>query len=63
MFAKFGQENSKPEYFIIPFMIFNTIKERREFFYRHMPPVITQQLVPGEWKEKWALMKLFLLEE
>ena len=62
-FSEFGRENSKPEYFVIPFMIFNTSRENREFFYRHMPPVITQQLVPGEWKEKWSLMKPFLLEE
>ena len=62
-FAEFGKENSKPEYYVIPFMIFNTAKPNREFFYRHMPPVITQQLVPGEWKEKWKSMKPFLLEE
>jgi hemerythrin-like domain-containing protein len=62
-FAEFGRENSKPEYYVVPFMIFNTPKENREFFYNHMPPVVTQQLVPGEWKEKWQSMKQFLLEE
>jgi hemerythrin-like domain-containing protein len=62
-FAEFGRENSKPEYYIVPFMIFNTTKPNREFFYRHMPSIVTQQLVPGEWREKWTSMKPFLLEE
>ena len=62
-FAEFAKDNTKPEYYVIPFMIFNTAKPNREFFYRHMPPVVTQQLVPGEWKEKWISMKPFLLEE
>lgn len=62
-FGAFGQENSKPEFYVVPFMIFNTPKENREFFYHHMPPVVTGELVPGPWKEKWGSMKPFLLEE
>lgn len=61
-FAAHSQTIAKPDYLVVPFLLFNLEKEERAQFSRALPPVVTEQLVPGVWKEKWASMRPFLLD-
>jgi len=60
--AQYGQEHAGPPYLTVPFMLYNLPAEDRAILAQAMPPVVTQQLVPGEWKEQWAPMSPFLLD-
>lgn len=60
--AQYGQEHAGPGYLTVPFMLYNLPAEDRAILAQAMPPVVTQQLVPGEWKEQWAPMAPFLLD-
>jgi hemerythrin-like domain-containing protein len=62
MFAQHGMEHAGPNYLIVPFMLYNLSAENRAILSQAMPPNVTQQLVPIEWKEKWAPMLPFLLD-
>jgi hypothetical protein len=56
-----SQKNSGPDFLVVPFLLYNLPLEHRSLFAKAMPPVVTEQLVPGAWKEKWQPMKPFLL--
>ncbi len=56
-----GMKTSQPDYLLVPFMLYNLSDEDRERFSRFLPPVLTQQLIPIVWKDKWASMEQFLL--
>jgi hypothetical protein len=43
-------------------MLFNLSPQDRAAFAQAMPPVVTEQLVPVAWRDKWAPMKPFLLD-
>jgi hemerythrin-like domain-containing protein len=60
-FMEHTQKNTGPDYLMVPFLLFNLPPEKRSFFAGEMPPVVTQELVPIVWKEKWAPMQPFLL--
>ena len=62
MFAKHSQEHSGPDFLVVPFLLYNLPPEPRAMMAAAMPSVVTQQLVPGAWYEKWAPMKPFLLD-
>jgi hemerythrin-like domain-containing protein len=62
MFMEHTQQHTGPDYLMVPFLLHNLPKEKRSFFAGEMPPIVTQQLLPGAWKEKWAPMQPFLLE-
>lgn len=57
----YAQRNSGPDYLVVPFMLHNLEPADRAAFSSKLPPVVTQQLVPVAWKEKWAPMEPFLL--
>ena len=62
-FAKHSQEHATaPDYLMVPFMLFNLSAEERAIMAQAFPPIITQELVPVAWKEKWAPMAPFLLD-
>lgn len=62
LFAEHTMTNSKPDFLVVPFMIFNLPPEQRNVFTAGMPEVVTEQLVPVAWKEQWSPMTPFLLE-
>ena len=62
LLARHSQEHSGPDYLILPFALSNLPPEQRAIFSQSLPPMVTQQLVPVVWKEKWAPMQPFLLE-
>jgi hypothetical protein len=56
-----AQQHTVPDYLIVPFLLYNLPPDKRTFFAGEMPPVVTEQLVPVAWKDKWAPMKPFLV--
>jgi hemerythrin-like domain-containing protein len=61
-FAQHSQEHTGPDYLVVPFMLYNLVPEHRAILSQAMPPMVTQQLVPVVWKDKWEIMKPFLLD-
>jgi len=60
--SQHAQQHSGPDYLVIPFILYNLNPKDRAVMMAAMPPVITQELLPGPWKEKWAAMQPYLLE-
>jgi hypothetical protein len=58
---KHSQQHSGPDYLVVPFLLRNLPPDRRAFFARSMPAVVTRLLLPIVWKRKWAPMRPFLL--
>jgi hemerythrin-like domain-containing protein len=61
-FVEFFQEHSGPEYLVGPFVLYNLSPEDRRVVAQGLPDIVTKQLIPIEWKDKWAPMQPFLLE-
>ena len=61
--SRYSQERLSPTYLVVPFLLFNLSPAERRVFSANMPPVVTQELVPQVWKEKWLPMQSFLLVE
>jgi hemerythrin-like domain-containing protein len=61
LFAQYSQEHSGPDYLVMPFFLFNLPAQERALLSHEVPEIVTQQLVPVVWKEKWAPMAPFLL--
>jgi len=59
--AQHGMAHSGPDYLVAPFLLHNLEPEDRAYMAAEMPPIISQELVPVVWKDKWAPMKPFLL--
>jgi hemerythrin-like domain-containing protein len=62
LFAAHHRQHAQPDHLVIPFTLFNLPPERRAIFTDQMDPDVMEQLVPVEWKDKWAPMIPFLLE-
>ncbi len=61
LFMEHNQQHAKPDFLVVPFLLYNLPPEQRSAFAEAMPPVVTEHLVPVLWKEKWEPMKPFLL--
>jgi hypothetical protein len=61
LFLDHTRQLTGPDYLILPFLIYNLEPRLRAIFAAEMPPIVTEQLVPVVWKEKWAPMQPFLL--
>lgn len=61
-FAKHSQEHVGPPYFALPFVLYNLASSDRVEMAARLPKELIDELIPGEWKEKWAPMKPFLLD-
>ena len=60
--AKHSQEHVGQPFFALPFVLFNLASADRAEMAAMMPKIVIQELIPGDWKEKWAPMKPFLLD-
>jgi hemerythrin-like domain-containing protein len=61
LLAQHTVEHGGDEHLVVPFMLYNLPAADRAVMMGAMPPVVTQELMPGPWAEKWAPMKPFLL--
>ena len=59
--AAHSQQHTGPDYLVLPFVLYNLDGDDRRAMSALFPPVVTQQLVPVAWHEKWSAMKPFLL--
>jgi hypothetical protein len=55
-------EHLKPDYIILPFNFYNLSTKDRGKIAQELPEIVTQQLIPFTWKDKWESMKPFLTE-
>ncbi len=62
LLAEHSQKLSGPDFLVVPFLLYNLPPEERSILAADMPPIVTEQLVPFVWKEKWEPMKPFLLD-
>lgn len=63
--ARMGQHRppgSPPDPQLVPWLLHNLTPEDRASMAQFMPPQVTQELVPGPWKEQWAPMGPFLID-
>ena len=63
--AEMGQhrpEGAPPDPVGIPFVLYNLPEQERAIMGGQMPPAVSQELVPGPWKEHWGPMEPFLLD-
>ena len=63
--AEMGQhrtEGAPPDPVALPFILYNLPAEERAIMAAQMPPAVSQELVPGPWREHWVPMKPFLLD-
>jgi hypothetical protein len=60
-FLEHTRQITGPDYLILPFLLYNLEPRARALFASEMPPIVTEQLVPVVWKEKWEPMQPFLL--
>jgi hypothetical protein len=60
--AKYNQEHTQTLELAIPFLLYNLEPGDRAIFLQSIPKFLIDDLVPGEWKEKWEPMKPFLLD-
>ncbi len=56
------QEHTGPPYLIAPFILYNLSPEDRAIQARGFPEIVVKQLVPIDWKDKWAPMQPYLLK-
>lgn len=62
-FSQFFQEHtSGPPYLNMPFVVYNLSEEDRAIFTKSFPETVMKQMIPIDWKDKWAPMKQFLLK-
>ncbi len=59
--SEHGINTSKPDYLLLPFMLYNLSPEDRARWEQLLPAVVVQQLIPVVWKDKWESMRPFLL--
>jgi hypothetical protein len=61
LFSGHMRQVTGPDYLVVPFLLYNSAPDKRLIFSSELPPMVTEQLVPVVWKEKWAPMQPFLL--
>lgn len=63
-FTQFFQEHTEgPPYLNMPFVLYNLSPDDRAIFAQNFPEAVLKQMVPIDWKDKWAPMKPFLLNQ
>jgi hemerythrin-like domain-containing protein len=61
--AKHGEAHAKPSELVMPFVVYNLSGADRAEYVKRLPPVMSQQLIPVDWRATWEPMMPFLLEE
>jgi hemerythrin-like domain-containing protein len=60
--GEFFQKHTDPAYLVVPFVLYNLSPEDRAIAAQGFPEMVTKQLVPIDWKDKWTSMQPFLLK-
>ncbi len=59
--AAHSEKHTGPAHLVVPFLLYNLEADERRAMSAFFPPVVTEQLVPSVWLDKWSPMKPFLL--
>jgi hemerythrin-like domain-containing protein len=59
-FAEYSRQHINPDYLVVPFILYNLTPEDRAVMSQVFPPIVTEQLVPVDWRNKWEPMLPFL---
>ncbi|UTB32433.1 MAG: hemerythrin domain-containing protein [Methanobacterium sp. ERen5] len=59
---EFFQAHSGPTYLVIPFVLYNLSLDDRKIISQSFPDEVINQLLFGDWKDKWISMKPYLLK-
>lgn len=62
-FAEYGGQHIVADYLVMPFILYNLAPEERAVMSQVFPPVVTEQLIPVDWRLQWESMLPFLHEE
>lgn len=60
-FAEASKKHIKEDYFVLPFVFYNLPEQERKIMAKVFPPIVSEQLIPIVWKEKWQIMSPFFL--
>jgi hemerythrin-like domain-containing protein len=60
IYGEFIMERYTPDYLVVPFQYYNLPPAEREIWAQDLPEIITNKLIPIEWKDKWSKMADFL---
>lgn len=60
-FGEYASRHLNPDYLVIPFILYNLSGEQRKLMAEVFPPIVIEELIPNQWKEKWQSMSPFLL--
>ena len=61
--AEHGQAHAQPVELVMHFVVYNLSGADRAAYFRLLPPVMHQQLIPNTWRSVWKPMIPFLLPE
>jgi hemerythrin-like domain-containing protein len=61
-YAEHTRRYAGPKYPAVPFMLFNLPPGKRAVWAKLLPEEVTEHLVQDVWKERWALMRPFLID-
>ena len=61
--SEHGQARSQPGELVLPFIVYNLSGADRIEFIKLLPPVVSNQLIPFDWKALWEPMIPFLQME
>jgi hemerythrin-like domain-containing protein len=60
-FGEYAAKHIEKDYLVIPFILYNLPPEERTLMAKVFPPIVSEQLVPYEWRDKWESMSPFFL--
>ena len=61
-FAHYAASHIDADYLVVPFILYNLLPEDRAIMSQVFPPVVTQQLIPIDWRSQWESMLPFFVE-
>lgn len=60
-FSEYAAQHIKPDYLVIPFILYNLPLEQRKLMAEVFPPVVIEELIPNQWKQQWQSMSPFFI--
>lgn len=60
-FSEYAAKHIEKDYLVIPFILYNLPPDERALMAEVFPRIVTEDLVPNQWKQQWQSMLPFLL--
>jgi hypothetical protein len=59
--SEHAQKHAGPDFLVVAFLLYNLEPGDRAVMAGKLPPIVTEQLIPVAWRERWEPMKPFFL--